>query len=90
MIGNTMTILEKRVELLKLSREEYDLDHFERCAEYETVDAFNNLHNLRDHEFYDSVMELFGEIAKAAGYIQRVARLKKLKSDCAGPGRQDH
>lgn len=58
-IGNTMKILEKRREVLRLNQDEYDMDHSIRSNDYEVVDNFNNLHNLRDHEFYDQVMALF-------------------------------
>jgi len=32
----------------------------------------NQLRNVNDHKFYDGVMRIFGEIANAAGYIDRV------------------
>ena len=46
------------------------------------VDQFNALHNANDHQFYNQVMDLFGEISSAAGYIGRVNKLKNLKSNC--------
>lgn len=71
-IGNAMTLLEKRGGLLKMSAEQYDLDNNQKYTGSEKVLDLNQLRNVNDHKFYDGVMRIFGEIANAAGYIDRV------------------
>ena len=54
-----MTLLEKRGELLKLSNSQYDLDHNQRYAGNEKISTLNQLRNMNDFKFYDSVMKIF-------------------------------